>query len=117
MLYRKLLRNVPIKQKRSARMRPDACGICLLKQTASGAQSVTSPSKTEGFREFEADLSALFQKRSARMRPDACGICLLKQTASGAQSVTSPSKTEGFREFEADLSALFMQINMIDVIM
>ena len=60
MLYRKLLRNVPIKQKRSARMRPDACGICLLKQTASGAQSVTSPSKTEGFREFEADLSALF---------------------------------------------------------
>ncbi len=33
---------------------------CLLKQTASGAQSVTSPSKIEGFREFEADLSALF---------------------------------------------------------
>ena len=56
-VYRKLLRNVPIKQKRSARMRPDACGICLLKQTASGAQSVTSPSKIEGFREFEADLS------------------------------------------------------------
>ena len=47
-------------KKRSARMRPDACGICLLKQTASGAQSVTSPSKIEGFREFEADLSALF---------------------------------------------------------
>lgn len=43
-------------------MRPDACGICLLKQTASGAQSVTSPSKTEGFREFEADLSALFMQ-------------------------------------------------------
>ena len=41
-------------------MRPDACGICLLKQTASGAQSVTSPSKIEGLREFEADLSALF---------------------------------------------------------
>ena len=41
-------------------MRPDAFGICLLKQTASGAQSVTSPSKIEGFREFEADLSALF---------------------------------------------------------
>ena len=40
-------------------MRPDACGICLLKQTASGAQSVTSPSKIEGVREFEADLSAL----------------------------------------------------------
>ena len=39
-------------------MRPDACGICLLKQTASGAQSVTSPSKIEGFREFEADLHA-----------------------------------------------------------
>ena len=38
-------------------MRPDANGICLLKQTASGAQSVTSPSKIEGFREFEADLS------------------------------------------------------------
>ena len=35
-------------------------GTCLLKQTASGAQSVTSPSKIEGFREFEADLSALF---------------------------------------------------------
>ena len=47
-------------KKRSARMRPDACGICLLKQTASGAQSVTSPSKIEGFREFEVDLSALF---------------------------------------------------------
>ncbi len=47
-------------KKTSARMRPDACGICLLKQTASGAQSVTSPSKIEGFREFEADLSALF---------------------------------------------------------
>ena len=41
-------------------MRPDACGRCLLKQTASGAQSVTSPSKIEGFRKFEADLSALF---------------------------------------------------------
>ena len=40
-------------------MRPDARGICLLKQTASGAQSVTSPSKIEGFREFEEDLSAL----------------------------------------------------------
>ena len=49
-------------KKRSARMRPDACGICLLKQTASGAQSVTSPSKIEGFREFEADLSALFMQ-------------------------------------------------------
>ena len=60
MCNRKLLRNVPITKKRSARMRPDACGICLLKQTASGAQSVTSPSKIEGFREFEADLSALF---------------------------------------------------------
>ena len=41
-------------------MRPDAFGICLLKQTASGAQSVASPSKVEGFRKFEADLSALF---------------------------------------------------------
>ena len=41
-------------------MRPDAFGICLLKQTASGAQSVASPSKIEGFREIEADLSALF---------------------------------------------------------
>ena len=41
-------------------MRLDAFGICLLKQTASSAQSVTSPSKIEGFREFEADLSALF---------------------------------------------------------
>ena len=39
-------------------------GICLLKQTASGAQSVTSPSKIEGFREFEADLSALFLKQN-----------------------------------------------------
>ena len=46
-------------------MRPDANGICLLKQTASGAQSVTSPSKIEGFREFEADLSALFCSRSS----------------------------------------------------
>ena len=44
-------------------MRPDACGICLLKQTASGAQSVASPSKIEGFREFEADLSALFMEK------------------------------------------------------
>ena len=60
LLYRKLLRNVPIKQKRSARMWPDARGICLLKQTASGTQSVASPSKIEGCREFEADLSALF---------------------------------------------------------
>ena len=38
-------------------------GTCLLKQTASGTQSVTSPSKIEGFREFEADLSALFYGR------------------------------------------------------
>ena len=29
-------------------------------QSASGAQSGTSPSRIEGFREFEADLSALF---------------------------------------------------------
>ena len=36
---------------------------CLLKQTASGAQSVTSPSKIEGFMEVEADLSALFYGR------------------------------------------------------
>ena len=43
-------------------MRLDAFGICLLKQTASSAQSVASPSKIEGFREFEADLSALFYK-------------------------------------------------------
>ena len=28
-----------------------------------GAQSVTSPSKIEGFRAFEADLSALFRNR------------------------------------------------------
>lgn len=46
-------------KKRSARMRPDAWGICLLKQTASGAQSETSPSKIDGFRGFEVDLSAL----------------------------------------------------------
>ena len=46
-------------KKRSARMRLDAFGICLLKQTASSAQSVASPSTSEGFREFEADLSAL----------------------------------------------------------
>ena len=44
-------------------MRPDARGICLLKQTASGAQSVTSPSKIEGYREFEADLFALFRNQ------------------------------------------------------
>ena len=43
-------------------MRLDAFGICLLKQTASSAQSVASPSKIEGFREFEPDLSALFEK-------------------------------------------------------
>ena len=53
-------------KKRSARMRTDACGICLLKQTASGAQSVTSPSKIEGFREFEADLSDLFLVRNEK---------------------------------------------------
>ena len=41
-------------------MRLDAFGICLLKQTASSAQSVASPSKIEGFRKFEVDLSALF---------------------------------------------------------
>ena len=41
-------------------MRLDVFGICLLKQTASSAQSVASPSKIEGFGEFEADLSALF---------------------------------------------------------
>ena len=41
-------------------MRLDAFGICLLKQTASSAQSVASPSKIEGFRKFETDLSALF---------------------------------------------------------
>ena len=81
MCNRKLLRNVPITQKRSARMRPDACGICLLKQTASGAQSVTSPSKIEGFREFEADLSALFFTVSLpAMRVDIyfCNIFLIK---------------------------------------
>ena len=31
-------------------------------QSASGAQSGTSPSRIEGFREFEADLSALFMQ-------------------------------------------------------
>ena len=41
-------------------MRLDAFGICLLKQTASSAQSIASPLKIVGFREFEADLSALF---------------------------------------------------------
>ena len=40
-------------------MRPDAYGICLLKQTASGAQSVTSPSKIEGLREFEEGVPKL----------------------------------------------------------
>ena len=57
-------------------MRPDACGICLLKQTASGAQSVTSPSKIEGFREFEADLSALF--------PEKCLVFMKLQILSAA---------------------------------
>ncbi len=39
-------------------------------QSASGAQSVTSLSKIEGFREFEADLSALFfcNKKEARCK-------------------------------------------------
>ena len=46
-------------------MRPDAFGICLLKQTASGAQSVASPSKIEGFRELEADLPVLFRNRES----------------------------------------------------
>ena len=32
----------------------------MIKQTAFGAQSIASPSKIEAFREFEADLSALF---------------------------------------------------------
>ena len=50
----------PKSKKRSARMRLDAFGICLLKQKASGARRVASPSKIETFREFEADLSALF---------------------------------------------------------
>ena len=44
-------------------MRLDTFGICLLKQTASSAQSVTSPSKIEGFREVEADLSALLLEK------------------------------------------------------
>ena len=47
-------------------MRLDAFGICLLKQTASSAQSVASPSKIAGFREFEADLSALFYQKNSR---------------------------------------------------
>ena len=41
-------------------MRLDALGICVIKLTASGAQSVASLSKIEGFGESEADLSALF---------------------------------------------------------
>ena len=49
----------PKSKKRSARMRLDVFGIYLLTQTASSAQSAASPSKIEGFREFEADLSAL----------------------------------------------------------
>ena len=32
-------------------------------QSASGAQSATSPSRIEGFREFEVDLSTLFCKK------------------------------------------------------
>ena len=53
-------------------------GICLLKQTASGAQSVASPSKIEGFREFEADLSALFVGKMSGIYETAdsfCGSC------------------------------------------
>ena len=40
--------------------------VCLSRHIphASGAQSVASPSKIEGFREFEADLSALFMEKS-----------------------------------------------------
>ena len=41
-------------------MRLDALGLCVIKLTASGAQSVASLSKIEGFGESEADLSALF---------------------------------------------------------
>ena len=40
-LYGELLYNVLIKQL-SARMQPDICGICLLKQNVFGAQSVIS---------------------------------------------------------------------------
>lgn len=42
LLYGELLYNVLIKPKLSARMRPDICGICLLKQNIFGAQSVIS---------------------------------------------------------------------------
>lgn len=35
-------------------------------QSASGAQSGTSPSRIEGLREFEADLSALFLAKKAK---------------------------------------------------
>ena len=39
--------------------------VCLSRHIphASGAQSVASPSKIEGFRGFEADLSALFMEK------------------------------------------------------
>ena len=36
---------------------------CQLKLTVLGSQSGASPSRIEGFREFEADLSALFYHR------------------------------------------------------
>ena len=82
-------------------MRPDACGICLLKQTASGAQSVASPSKIEGFRELEADLSALFipkGKDGKRMKKIkmfmGAVLCMNLLTLSGCDRVVQSAVVE-----------------------
>ena len=82
-------------------MRPDAFGICLLKQTASGAQSVASPSKIEGFRELEADLSALFipkGKDGKRMKKIkmfmGAVLCMNLLAVSGCDSVVQSAVVE-----------------------
>ena len=82
-------------------MRPDAFGICLLKQTASGAQSVASPSKIEGFRELEADLSALFipkGKDGKRMKKIkmfmGAVLCMNLLTLSGCDRVVQSAVVE-----------------------
>ena len=61
-------------------MWPDAFEICLLKQTVSGAQSATSPSKIERGRALEADLSSCsmigdFIENLYRIKPCQAEVC------------------------------------------
>ena len=67
-------------------------GTCLLKQTASGAQSVTRPSKIEGFREFEADLSALFHIEAMADAAVADGMPRAQAYKFAAQAVLGSAK-------------------------